>query len=69
MDFKERDMKLKKKEDEILLILANAYNKFGDLPILHEADTEDFLRAIHMAQNIVMSRPVMRQINKENKEG
>lgn len=41
--------------------LAYVWNQFNALPVLHPGDKLEFLRAIHAAQNIVCSRPYLRQ--------
>lgn len=53
---------LEPNEVEIIDILADAWNKFLKLKVLHPNDTGEFLQAIHAAQNIVMSRPVAREM-------
>ena len=45
------------------LALAKAWNEFLKLPAEHGDDTHEFRRAIHAAQNIVLSRPGRREIN------
>lgn len=45
-----------KEENEVVELLADAWNKFVDLPVLHKADREEFMHALHQAQNIVMAR-------------
>jgi len=45
----------------VLEILAQAWNQFVELPVIHPQDQVEFMQAIHRAQNIVMSRVVMRQ--------
>lgn len=48
-------------ERTVLDILAQAWNQFVELPVIHPQDQVEFMQAIHRAQNIVMSRVVMRQ--------
>ena len=47
-------------EREVGDLLAMAWNKFCKLPVLHHADSEEFVRAIHAAQNIVLARVGLR---------
>ncbi len=44
--------------------LQTAWDLFTDLPQIHEDDLPDFLRHIHAAQRILLSRPALRHINK-----
>lgn len=41
-------------------LLAQAWNTFIELPVLHHADREEFGRAIHAAQNIILAREGLR---------
>lgn len=52
--------------DEQVVIdrLADAWNKFLTLPEVHSADKTEFMAHIHAAQNIIMSRPVIREQTK-----
>ena len=59
-------------ESTILDILAEAWNQFTELDVIHPQHSEDFCRAIHEAQRIVMCRPVSREAridSKGNDEG
>jgi hypothetical protein len=56
-------MILTKEEQGVMNLLATAWNAFVELPSLHEWDRREFMHAIHNAQNIVMSRPVLRERN------
>ena len=58
----ESDQLLSPQEKIIIDHLANAWNTFLELPILHESDREEFMRAIHQAQLLVMARPVQSQL-------
>ncbi len=44
--------------------LQTAWDLFVDLPQIHDDDMPDFLRHIHAAQRILLSRPALRAINK-----
>lgn len=57
------DNLLTAKEQEVADALGLAYNLFIKLPVLHDWDYHEFCEAIHRAQNIVLSRPVLRQEN------
>lgn len=48
-------------EQECLDALAMAWNRFTALPVLHQWEGQEFMRAIHEAQKIVMARPVLRE--------
>lgn len=47
-------------ELDTLQALTAAWNSFAKLYVLHPSERDEFMRAIHAAQNIVMSRPVLR---------
>lgn len=51
-------------ENKIVDLLADAWNAFIHLPILHQKDQDEFIHAIHQAQNIIMSRPIFEDINR-----
>ena len=48
-------------EKEILELLAKCWNLFLVLPELHPCDRQEFMQAIHAAQNIVLARPQLRE--------
>lgn len=54
---------LKPQEAAVAHALADAWNAFLKLPVEHNDDIDEFRRAIHAAQNIVLSRPGRREIN------
>lgn len=41
----------------IVQLLGDAFNLHQSLPEVHPHDQEEFMRAIHAAQNIVLARP------------
>ncbi len=49
-------------EQAVLAYLAEAYNSFSGLEVLHPSDSREFEQAIHVAQNIVLSRIAIRMI-------
>ncbi len=49
-------------EQSVIDHLAAAWNVFLSLSPLHPDDLDEFRRAIHAAQHIIMSRPVAREI-------
>jgi hypothetical protein len=53
---------LTEKELATVEALASAWNCFLKLPIEHPDDQAEFRRAIHCAQNIVLSRPARRSM-------
>lgn len=55
-------------ESECLELLKDAWNVYVTLPVLHEQNNVEFMRAIHAAQYIVMSRPAFRELNTESKQ-
>lgn len=47
-------------ESTSLKLLAQAWDEFVQLPAAHPDDVEEFRRAIHAAQNIILARPTWR---------
>lgn len=48
---------LTKKEQQIHALLGKAFNLFTELEAYHPSDSPEFANAIHVCQNIVLSRP------------
>lgn len=46
--------------------LGEAWNAFLALPAQHSSDRLDFLKAIHDAQRIIMARPAMRDLARQD---
>lgn len=44
-------------EEKVLKLLGKAANRHGRLVAVHPSDQEEFTRAIHAAQNIILARP------------
>jgi hypothetical protein len=53
-------MALTPDERAVLAALADAWNRFIDLPLAHPDDRDEFRAAIHAAQNIVAYRVARR---------
>jgi hypothetical protein len=53
-------------EWSVYALLSSAYNFYIDLPILFSQDRSDFADGINSLKNLLMSRPVMRELNEEN---
>jgi hypothetical protein len=49
---------LSEKEYEVLYTLAYAWSIFIDLPVVHPDHKDEFRRAIHEAERIIMIRPL-----------
>lgn len=47
-------------ENRVLETLGCAWNEYCALPPMHPHDADEFMRAIHAAQNIVLARAAMR---------
>ncbi len=47
-------------EQMALTLLADAANVFNALPVQHPSDADEYVRAIHAAQNIILSRVAYR---------
>lgn len=50
-------------EIEVANLLGQAWNAFVKLPIVHHADRIDFEYAIRLAQNIVLARSGLRDLD------
>lgn len=48
------------KELEVMRLLAEAWNKFLELPVQYGWDQREFMHAVHHAQHLVMIRPTRR---------
>lgn len=59
-------MKMTKEEQEIIDKLADAYNLFIELSIIHSRHQEEFMHKIHDAQRIVLCRPALKSIIDNN---
>ncbi|MBC8273391.1 MAG: hypothetical protein H8E40_00260 [Chloroflexi bacterium] len=51
---------LNDQEKRVLELLADAYNLFLELEERHPCDAQEFMQAIHVAQNIVLARAALR---------
>lgn len=51
-------------QDERLVIgiLGQAWNAYLALPVIHQSDQGEFMQAIHASENVVCSRPAVRQL-------
>lgn len=49
--------------------LSEAWNTFIELPVLFPGDRDEFARYINILKLMVMSRPVMREMVKQNWPG
>ena len=47
-------------EQKILGLLAEVWNRFVQLPIVHPMDQQEFCQSVHVLQNAVMARAVHR---------
>lgn len=56
-------------EQSVLELLTRAWSEFLGLPRIHPDDQSEFRFAIHAAQNIILSRPALRQLNYEIDRG
>lgn len=50
-------------EHNVVNLLAEAWNRFIDLPVQHSDDVHEFRRIIHAAQEKVLARPALRALN------
>ena len=52
---------LTEQELRVANALGNIWNEFLLFPVLHPSDRREFEQAIHVAQNIILSRPFARK--------
>ena len=50
-------------EQSVIGALADAWNRFLRLEVVHSCEQREFCAAVHAAQTIIMSRPVQREVN------
>lgn len=60
---------LSPEESDLVRRLGECFFDFTKLLVLHPADEDEFMRAIHAAQNIVLARPAFLDVNSRVKEG
>jgi hypothetical protein len=60
---------LSQEESDLVRKLGECFSDFTKLPVLHPADEDEFMRAIHAAQNIVLARPAFLDVNSPVEEG
>lgn len=51
------------REGFIAGLLAGVWNEFLKLPVEHPMERDEFCRAIHACQNMILARPGRRAIN------
>ena len=56
------------REHAVINNLVASWNEWMKLEPLYEEEAEEFRRAIHAAQSIVMARPVQREMNSDFKK-
>ena len=61
------DGKLTAQEEKVSRLLVEAWNELLILPELNEWDRQEFMFAIHQAQNIILARPTVRRWTEDNK--
>lgn len=54
-------------EKAIARKLGECMREMSQLPVLHECDQEDFAFAIHAAQNIILARDGLREMQFEDR--
>lgn len=56
---------LTKEERALVEALGACASDHHQLPVIHQSDEDEFVRAIHAAQNIVLARPAVEAIKEE----
>lgn len=55
------------KEQQVVNLLAEAWNQFLLLPVLHDDHIPEFRHGVHKLQNLVMARPVQAEFHEMNR--
>lgn len=56
-------------ERTVIDLLAVAYNGFVGLEVLHDWHQQEFMHAIHAAQHLVLARPGLRELSRQEADG
>jgi hypothetical protein len=59
-DLKAAGFVLTQEEQSLIYFLGQVHKAYEMLPVLHSMDEHEFLEAINAAENIIMSRPMLR---------
>ena len=59
---------LNEAEIKVLNMLGECFNEYRALVVLHPCDLNEFMQAIHVAQNIILARPNTEIINVQKSE-
>jgi hypothetical protein len=57
---KEEKGQLTDKEREVVMLVGRVWDLFSTLPPQHSMEKDEFCRAVHVCQQIVLCRPVVR---------
>ncbi|HHM0700999.1 TPA: hypothetical protein ACREY0_001802 [Yersinia enterocolitica] len=60
IDYSDTVCTLSADEQRVAQMLGDAWNQYLKLPIEHPCERDEFCRAIHVCQSIVLSRPAVR---------
>lgn len=63
MSFSDTTCVLTADEQGVAQMIGDAWNAYLLLPVEHPCDKEEFCRAIHACQNIILSRPAVRALS------
>lgn len=56
---------LTSKEQMVAQLLGDAWNLYLTLPVEHPMGRDEFCRAIHLCQNMVLARPAIRALSEK----
>ncbi|CQR09268.1 TPA: hypothetical protein ACTR19_001336 [Yersinia enterocolitica] len=60
IDYSDTVCTLSADEQRVAQMLGDAWNQYLKLPIEHPCERDEFCRAIHVCQSIVLARPAVR---------
>lgn len=60
-------MELTELEEKIATMLGDVFVEYLKLPVEHPMERDEFCRAIHVCQSIVMARPAVRHFKTKGK--
>lgn len=65
--YKDLSCTLKAEEHRLAQMLGDVWNAYLELPIEHPCEREEFCRAIHACQDMILSRPAIRAMHPDKK--
>lgn len=64
-NFKDITCTLKADEHRLAQMLGDIWNEYLKLPVEHPCERDEFCKAIHACQDMILARPSVRAISRE----